>query len=60
MLVLTRKTGQSLSVFHKNEEIKITVCCNRGNNVKIGIDAPHDAKVYREEIKEKLDVFSDL
>ena len=47
MLVLTRKPGQSLYI---GDEIKITLHGIRGNQVRIGIDAPPAVKIYREEI----------
>ena len=47
MLVLTRKPNQSLYI---GDNIKITVHGIRGNQVKLGIDAPDSIRVYREEI----------
>lgn len=47
MLVLTRKPGQSLYI---GDEIKITLHGIRGNQVRIGIEAPSSVKIYREEI----------
>ena len=47
MLVLTRKPGQSVYI---GDEIKVTLHGIRGNQVRIGIDAPSSVKIYREEI----------
>ena len=51
MLVLSRKQHQSL-VIGKN--IKITVLELKGNQVRIGIDAPESIAVHREEILNKI------
>lgn len=51
MLVLSRKMGESLVI---GEDIKITVIANRGNSVRIGIDAPAWLKVDREEVRERI------
>jgi carbon storage regulator len=47
MLVLTRKPGQSVYI---GDDVKITLHGIRGNQVRIGIDAPSSVKIYREEI----------
>tara|TARA_E500000081_G_scaffold1864_1_gene1985 strand:- start:286 stop:459 length:174 start_codon:yes stop_codon:yes gene_type:complete len=47
MLVLSRKQHQSLVI---GENIKITVLELKGNQVRIGIDAPKNVTVHREEI----------
>ena len=47
MLVLSRKQHQSLVI---GENIKITVLELKGNQVRIGIDAPKSVTVHREEI----------
>jgi carbon storage regulator len=51
MLVLTRKMGESITI---GDDIRITVIAVKGHQVKIGIDAPFDTKVYREEINASL------
>lgn len=51
MLVLTRKTGQKLII---DNNIVVTVLETRGEAVKIGIDAPKDVAIYREEIYEEI------
>lgn len=47
MLVLTRKLGESITI---GDDVRITVIAVKGNQVKIGIEAPIETKVYREEI----------
>ena len=47
MLVLTRKLGESITI---GNDIRITVMAVKGNQVKIGIEAPTETKIYREEI----------
>jgi len=47
MLVLTRKLGESITI---DDRITITVVVLKGNQVKLGIDAPPETKIYRQEI----------
>lgn len=47
MLALTRKKGESLMI---NNNIEITVLEIRGDQIKIGIDAPKEVPVYRKEV----------
>ncbi|MBV9919284.1 MAG: carbon storage regulator CsrA [Pseudonocardia sp.] len=51
MLVLTRRTNQSLVIGH---DITITVLEIRGDQVRIGISAPRDVSVHREEVYAEL------
>jgi carbon storage regulator len=52
MLILTRKQNESVII---NDDIKVTVLSDRHGQVKLGIDAPEDVKLWREEIYEKLE-----
>jgi carbon storage regulator len=51
MLVLTRRPGESIMV---GESIVVTVIEIKGGQVRIGIDAPREVDVYREEIYEQV------
>lgn len=51
MLILTRRIGESLNI---GDEIKITLLGIKGNQVRIGIEAPRDVQVHREEIYDKI------
>jgi carbon storage regulator len=51
MLVLTRKSGESLMI---GDDVVVTIVEVRGNQVKIGVDAPESVKVYREELLKKI------
>jgi len=47
MLILTRKPGESLYI---GDSVKITIVEIKGNQIRVGIDAPSDLRIYREEI----------
>ena len=47
MLVLTRRPGQSVYI---GDDVKITLVEIKGNQVRIGIDAPSTVRIFREEI----------
>jgi carbon storage regulator len=51
MLVLTRKLGESIAI---DDRITITVIALKGNQVKLGIDAPAETKIYRQEVYVKI------
>ena len=52
MLVLSRRTGEKVVVPHHGLEIRVLEI--RGNKVRLGITAPRDLEVYREEIWERI------
>jgi len=61
MLILTRRVGETLMV---GDEVSVTVLGVKGNQVRIGINAPKDVSVHREEIylriqKEQDDIGED-
>jgi carbon storage regulator len=51
MLILTRKDNESLFI---GDEIEITVLGVKGNQVRIGINAPKDIDVHREEVYRRI------
>lgn len=50
MLILTRKPGESIKI---GEDIYITLLATKGNQTRIGIDAPRELDVVRTELLEK-------
>lgn len=57
MLMISRKFGESFYVTASNgERIKVTFCgCRRRDVATIGIEAPQEVEVWREEIQERID-----
>ncbi len=51
MLILTRRLGETLCI---GDEVTITVLSVKGSQVRIGINAPKDVAVQREEIYERI------
>ena len=51
MLVLTRRVNETLMV---GDEVTVTVLSVKGNQVRIGINAPREVAVHREEIYERI------
>ena len=51
MLVLSRKAEESMFI---GDDIKITVLDIRGGQVRIGITAPQDIKIHREEVYDRI------
>lgn len=56
MLVISRKCGQS---FHIGEDIRITITEISGDKIKIGIDAPREMRVLRDELIQIIDTNKD-
>lgn len=51
MLILTRKTNESLLI---GDDVEITVLSVRGGQVKLGVKAPKDVAVHRQEIYQRI------
>jgi carbon storage regulator len=51
MLVLTRKAGEGIII---GDDIRITVVELKGGGVRIGIDAPRELKVHRQEVYDRI------
>ncbi len=47
MLILTRRAGE---IFRIGEDVVVTICAINGNSVRIGVAAPREVSVHREEV----------
>lgn len=56
MLILTRKVGESVLI---GNDISITILSVRGNQVKLGVEAPKEVSVHREEIYQRIKQMQD-
>lgn len=51
MLILTRRVGETVII---NKNIRVTVLSAKGNQLRLGIDAPSDVEIHREEIFNRI------
>lgn len=51
MLILTRRPSETIRI---GENVKVTVIAVNGNQIRLGIDAPKDIAVHREEIFQRI------
>ena len=51
MLILTRRVGETVMIGH---DVTVTVLGVKGNQVRLGVNAPKDVAVHREEIYERI------
>jgi carbon storage regulator len=51
MLILTRRVGETVMI---GDEVTVTVLGVKGNQVRLGVQAPRDVAVHREEIHDRI------
>jgi carbon storage regulator len=56
MLILTRRVGESLII---GDDVVVNVLGVKGNQVRIGVDAPKEVSVHREEIYDRIQAGKD-
>lgn len=56
MLILTRRVGEAIII---DDDVEVHILGVKGNQVRIGIEAPSDVSVHREEIYQRINADSD-
>ena len=51
MLILTRRVGETLMI---GDDVSVTILGVKGNQVRVGVNAPKDVAVHREEIYQRI------
>lgn len=51
MLILTRRVGENITI---GDDIVVTILGVKGNQVRVGINAPRDVEVHRDEVYERI------
>ena len=51
MLILTRRVGETLII---GDEVSVTVLAVKGNQIRIGVEAPKEVSIHREEIYQRI------
>lgn len=51
MLVLTRKTGEGIVI---GDDVKLTIVEIKGGTIRLGIEAPRNKKIYRQEVYDRI------
>lgn len=51
MLILTRRVGETIVI---NKNVRVTVLASKGNQLRLGIEAPSDVEIHREEIFNRI------
>ncbi|MFN3238097.1 MAG: carbon storage regulator CsrA [Pseudomonadales bacterium] len=51
MLILTRRVGETLMI---GDDVSVTVLAVKGNQIRIGVNAPKEVSVHREEIYQRI------
>ncbi len=51
MLILTRRIGETVMI---GDDVSVTILGVKGNQIRVGISAPNDVAVHREEVYQKL------
>lgn len=52
MLILTRKIGETVII---GGEVSVTILGLHGQQVRVGIDAPHEIPIHRQEVHERIE-----